>query len=147
MKQKYDHSVHAHLPGREEVTLNWSQDKSGQVTEFQLQAIGDLTLLELVSQWRPRIQGSLKNIKLPQGKNPGAILLREVLLKAKGEWQSPYEAEELCHCRAVPTVVVDQAIVTGAHTPEKVSSLTSASTACGTCRGDVEALIAWRLHK
>ncbi|MCB0386481.1 MAG: (2Fe-2S)-binding protein, partial [Bdellovibrionales bacterium] len=91
--------------------------------------------------------GNIGQIPLPEGSSTGAMLLREVILKAQGKWQYPYEHEELCHCRVVATSKVDAAILTGAHDPRDVSKQTSASTACGTCRPDVEAIIAYRLGK
>ena len=54
------------------------------------------------------------------------------VLKARDEWKPTFTDEEICHCRFVPLAVVDAAIVAGAHTAEKVSAWTSASTACGT---------------
>ncbi len=89
--------------------------------------------------------GDPKAWNLPPGNNHSALLLRELILKIRGEWKFPYPDLELCHCRAIPTQNVDQAILCGAHTPEAVSAITSASTACGTCRPEVQALMAYRL--
>lgn len=81
---------------------------------------------------------------LPESTDHVGLLLREFILKARGEWEFPYPEDELCHCRNVPTAVVDRAIMNGAHTGPQVSRLTTASTSCGTCRPDVERLIAYR---
>lgn len=81
----------------------------------------------------------------PQGASHSELLLKEFILKVKGKWQYPYPHEELCHCRAVPTLVVDRAIMNGAQTTAKVSRETSASTSCTTCRPDVECIIKYRL--
>jgi len=83
----------------------------------------------------------------------GCHELRELILvfksshgvEQRGEWNPPYTHEEICHCRAVPTREVEKAIIMGAHTPQKVSRWTSASTACGTCRPDVEKMISYFL--
>lgn len=83
--------------------------------------------------------------ELPAGNSHSALLVRELLLKIRGEWKFPYADLELCHCRAIPAAAVDQAILCGAHTPETVSAISSASTACGTCRPDVQAILAYRL--
>lgn len=66
-------------------------------------------------------------------------------MKARGDWDFPYKDIEICHCRMVPTEIVDQAIVAGANDPETVSRLTMASTSCGTCRPDVERILRYRL--
>ena len=134
------------IPGREEVHLEFDEDK-GQISGAKLTGIGGPELLETLDLWRPQLKGAVAEIPLPDGCGTGAMLVREVLLKAQGQWQYPYEHEELCHCRAVPTQTVDAAVLTGAHEPSRVSKQTSASTACGTCRPDVEAIIAYRLGK
>lgn len=84
---------------------------------------------------------------LPAGEDHVSLLLREVILKSRGEWKFPYKDDELCHCRSIPTKTVDQAIVAGAHTPEAVTRQTSASSACGTCRPDVQNIINYRLGR
>jgi len=83
----------------------------------------------------------------PIGASHADLLLREALMRLRGEWKLPYDQLELCHCRGVPTEVVDQAIVAGAHDTTTVSRCTSASTSCGTCRPDVQSLIDYRLKK
>ncbi len=112
-------------------------------------------------QWRLRARGchrflnavkklllSEKNPEkweLPSGTSHADLLVKEFILKVKGQWQYPYLQDEICHCRAVPTESVDQAIINGAFTTTRVSRETSASTACGTCRPDVEAIIKLRI--
>ena len=81
------------------------------------------------------------------GADHAAILLRELVLRAEGRFQLPYREPELCHCRAVPTEVVDRAIVSGCHSIESVARCTSAGTSCGTCKPDTEKLIAYRLNE
>ncbi len=134
-------------PGREEASLTVELASDGTIRRADLYGIGGPAFLRALCDLRARLTGSWREVPLPTGNHPGALLLRELLLKARGEWRFPYEDEELCHCRAVPTAVVDQAICRGAHTPQKVSSMTSASTACGTCRPDVEAIIKYRLQQ
>jgi bacterioferritin-associated ferredoxin len=83
----------------------------------------------------------------PAGTSHGELLLREALLRLRGQWKPPYTEAEICHCRSVPTEVVDQAIIAGAHDTTTVSRCTTASTSCGTCRPDVQSLIDYRLKK
>ncbi len=75
-----------------------------------------------------------------------SILLRELILRLRNQFQLPYQEQELCHCRAVPTEVVDRAIIAGSHTVQAVARVTSAGTSCGTCKPDTELLIEYRLR-
>ena len=129
-----------------ELKQNPEQKQKSVIRSASLSVIGGPELLQLAVEWRPKLQGVLGDVPLPKGTSTAAILLREVLLKAQGRWEYPYAHEELCHCRVVQTQTVDRAIVTGAHTPEEVSRQTSASTACGTCRPDVEKILKFRLE-
>ncbi len=136
-------------PGHSEVQLQARIAEGESKLPWKLTAIGPLELLELVAQWRPRIESctDLSQMALPQGSSPGELLLRELLLRARGQWSPPYSEDELCHCRAVPTATVLEAICAGAHTPEKVSRWTSASTSCGSCRKDVVSLLDYCLSR
>ncbi len=73
------------------------------------------------------------------------LLINELILKAKGTWVFPYVDLELCHCRVIQTKIVDEAIISGAQTVEKVSRITSAGTACGTCKPNIEKILKYRL--
>lgn len=137
--------VEVNWPGREMVRLVLQVDSSGNIIEKKLTGIGGPDFLSLLVRVRETLKGPLKLVIPPSGNSPAEICLREVILKAKGEWDYPYKEAELCHCRVVATSIVDQAICLGAHTARKVSELTSASTACGTCRPVVEELLAFRL--
>jgi len=140
---------HVAWVGREEVCLMLEVQDSGAVSQARLTGVGGPYFLRELKSLREQLKQStsltLEKLPLPTGTGPEHLILREVILKAQGRWQPPYAQEELCHCRAVLTTTVDQAICSGAHTPRQVSEQTSASTACGTCRPDVEAMISWRL--
>lgn len=129
------------ISGREELTLVLELDQENDIISAQLKAIGPLNFLQLINKWRAFLVGPLNDLLVPEPKDTGTMLLREVILKAKGQWFPPYTQAQICHCRSVPTVKVEEAILVGAHTPETVSRMTSASTACGTCQPDVKALI------
>jgi len=75
------------------------------------------------------------------------LLISEVMMRLQGNFEVPMKDEELCHCRKIQACKIDEAIVMGAHTPEKVKAWTTASSGCGTCRPDVEKLISFRLTK
>lgn len=115
--------------------------------KIRRRAIGCEALLSLVAELRARDGDDPAKWTLPEGPGHAEILVREFILRARGEWAFPYPHDELCHCRMIPARVVDQAIIAGAHTPEAVSRATSASTACGTCRPDVEKILEYRLRK
>lgn len=129
---------------REFISIEFEKTPSG-LKNAKVQVLGRPGLL----QWASQLRTDLTNGKVPDlpptGVDSSSLLAREIFLKLRGEWNYPYTPEELCHCRAVPTAKVDQAVIHGAHTPERVSEQTSASTACGSCRFDVEAIIKYRL--
>jgi bacterioferritin-associated ferredoxin len=137
--------IHIAWPGREELKVQIEVDERQNISKASLQGIGGPQFLKTVNEYRANFKGPLKDLKVPEGSGIGAIMLREMVLKLKGEWSPPYTDDEVCHCRVVATAVVDLAICTGAYSSRQVSELTSASTACGTCRPDVEAMIRYRL--
>lgn len=121
------------------------RDEVERAPDGRWRATGCTAWLDLLADLRRRYGSDPVTWPLPEGTSHEVILARELVLKARGEWNFPYLDEELCHCRMVPTEVVDQAIVAGAHTPETVSRLTMASTSCGTCRADVMKILDYRL--
>lgn len=123
-----------------------SQDYLEANTEdaSHLKVVGCQEVLQLIRQFQASYGRDLSVWPLPTGEAHSEMLLRELLLKRMGKWEFPYQHVELCHCRAVTAEKVDQMIVAGAQTPAQVSRLTMASTACGTCRPDVEKIIQYR---
>ena len=137
--------IHVVWPGREEIKARVEIDERGIIQKAELLGIGGPEFVAALKSFRAQLVGPLASLKAPTGEAPHEILLREVVLRLKGEWAPPFCEEELCHCRSVATQTVDLAICTGAHSARQVSERTSASTACGTCRPHVEALIQYRL--
>ena len=129
----------AELVGRDLIEIDLSGAKP------RIKVIGCSDLLGLMRKYQVQFGNDPQIWPSPSGVTHGELLLKEVLLKMRGEWVYPYEHIELCHCRTVPTEVVDQAIIAGAHNAITVSRRTSASTACGTCRPDVQKIIDFRL--
>jgi bacterioferritin-associated ferredoxin len=138
--------IEVKISGRDQIELVLDVD-AGIIKTAQVKAIGCHSLLEEVDRLRKRLSGELELVTLPETNDHAAMLVREVLLKAKSQWDFPYKEVELCHCRAVPTSKVDEAIVTGAHRVEDVGEITSAGTACGSCRPDTQKIIDFRLCK
>lgn len=130
----------AELKGRDLLEFDFTQEKP------RVKVIGCTELLSLVRKYQMQFGNHPQSWPIPQGKSHSELLLKEVLLKSRGQWEYPYNHAELCHCRSVATEIVDQAIIAGAHKPEVVSRQTSASTACGTCRPDVQKIIDFRLN-
>jgi bacterioferritin-associated ferredoxin len=83
-------------------------------------------------------------LALPQGNGHVAMLFRELIQKLKEVWSFPYTEAELCHCRAIPTKVVDEAILNGLHKVEEIGKYCSAGVTCGNCRTDIENIINYR---
>jgi bacterioferritin-associated ferredoxin len=127
------------IPGRDRIEYDAKNPQSLKVIGcFQLQAL--IRTLQStgsdVAKW-----------KIPLGDSHSDLLVRELILRSRGEWEFPVQEAETCHCRAVPTHTIDQAIICGAHSIDKVRRLTSANTACGTCFPEVEKILNYRLVK
>ena len=133
------------IPKADELSLCLDLSPDGMIEKATLTGVGGPDLLKTLAEWRPKIRGPLSALPLPEGRSTGDLLLREIILQCQSRREHPYKEEEICHCRAVPTAVVESAILLGAHTPETVSRWTSASTSCGTCRRDVESILDVRI--
>ncbi|MBC7371762.1 MAG: (2Fe-2S)-binding protein [Bdellovibrionaceae bacterium] len=107
---------------------------------------GCTELTQLMIQMKKDHGPQIRQWPAPEGDSHSELLLREMVLKLANQWSYPYKEAEVCHCRNVSCKAIDQAIVAGAHTTAVVSRQTSASTACGTCRPDVQQMINYRLQ-
>lgn len=125
----------------DELNLDLEVDQNGTILESKLTGIGGPKMLELLPKWRPLLQGKLSEVQIPVGVSGPELMFKELIQKAQGRWVPGFEEAEVCHCRVVPTITVRQSIFMGAHSPEQVSMYTTASTACGTCRKDVELIL------
>ncbi|MBK9322291.1 MAG: (2Fe-2S)-binding protein [Bdellovibrionaceae bacterium] len=124
------------LEGRDRIEVE------GTTVKFR----GCSELTNLMKTMRKSFGPDLKAWPLPSGDSHSAILLREMVQKLRGDWNYPYKEVEVCHCRGVSCKTIDEAIVGGAHTTAAVSRQTTASTACGTCRPEVQRMIDYRLQ-
>ncbi len=120
-----------------------------QLESVSISAVGCLDFLKALAVLKQNTPGNLQGLMerlLNQTHVEHVdILMRELVLKLKNEWVFPYAEAELCHCRAISTEKVDQAVVYGARTVMAVNRLTSAGTACGTCRPDIEKILSYRV--
>lgn len=140
--------IKVELEGRDflEVECEGEDPRSpGRVLKVSM--VGCTEFMSLMHKMKHDFGNDLSKWPLPESNDHAAIMIREMVLKLRGEWKFPYEEDEVCHCRTVSTHVIDQAIIAGAHTPEVVTRQTSASTACGTCRPEVQKIINYRLNK
>lgn len=107
--------------------------------------IGCLEFTQFIKNYRANFGNDVFKWPTPKGSSHSEMVIREFIQKLKGTWEYPYKEEELCHCRHVSTKTVDRAILNGAHTHELASRWTGCSTACGTCKPDVEKIIKYRV--
>ncbi len=134
----------AEIPNREWVEFEISLNPRGLVTSAIWRGQGCHALLKSADA----LAAQLKNKELDTFRHEGSghahMLLKEVLEKLSGTSVSK-EDEEICHCRKINRSTIDQMIVLGAQTPEKVKAWTTAGSGCGTCRPEVQKLIDERL--
>lgn len=111
---------------------------------FTLKGTGCRSVYDVIRKYKSQLRGKPSEWVLPKGNGHGEVLLREVILKAQNKWDFPYKEEELCHCRMVPTEVVDRIVKLGTDHVEEVARKTTAGTGCGTCRPITEEIIKYR---
>lgn len=133
--------ITAEIKGRDFIQI----ELDDQMKQSRVHAIVCSSFYRLLSEYRQKYGDEMINWPQPQGIEHQDLLLKEIILKLRNEWNFPYQEDEICHCRSVSTERVDQAIISGAHTPEMVSRQTNASTSCGTCRTEIEKIIRFRL--
>ena len=135
-------SFRAELKGRDLIEIQIPEDSGSKPL---IKAMGCTELLGLIRRHQVQFGADPKLWPIPTGTSHADLLLKEVLLKARGQWAYPYPHDEVCHCRSVATEKIDQAVIAGAHRTDVVSRQTGASTACGTCRPEVQKIIDFRL--
>ena len=129
------HTIVVELDGCDRLELLIENEK------YSLKVIGCTKLLQLLSQLKYQFGSDVKLWVLPEGSNHELMLVRELILKAKGDWNYPYQHEELCHCRMVPTDKVLNVIKQNCFTTGDIARTTMAGTGCGSCKKDSEALL------
>lgn len=132
--------IRAEIPGRDCIELR--ELPSG---EQEVHFVGCAEFARQVNDLKAKHGPNPQDWPVTKALDHSSLLLKEFILKCRGEWNVVYEAEELCHCRKVPTQTVEQAVLCGARTSEQVSQWTSAGTACGTCRSHIEEILKARI--
>lgn len=131
--------------GRDFISFESSNDQYPLKNLKLISLSGCYQFLKSIQELKLKFGVDISKWPLPVENDHVSVLVRELVLKVLGQWEFPYSHEELCHCRQIMTKDVDQSIVWGAHNSNIVSIMTTASTACGTCRPDVEKIIKFRL--
>jgi bacterioferritin-associated ferredoxin len=108
--------------------------------------LGCTEFMEMMQKMKRHFGVDIRKWPLPEGTDHPSILLREMVLKLRGEWVFPISENLVCKCRSISARVIDQVVIAGAHTTDSVTKQTSASSACGTCRPDVQKIIDYRIH-
>lgn len=140
--------VKVELDGRDCIEVEYEGESlppTGKLLKVSM--VGCMEMMDMMQKMKRHFGADIQSWPLPEGEDHASLLLRELILRLRGEWSFPYAEEELCHCRNIPAHNVDQAVIGGAHSPEVVSRQTSASTACGTCRPQVQKIIDYRLGR
>lgn len=134
------------IQNRDELELKIELDPNGEILEAELTGIGGPELLEVIKDWRIKLKGNIGTLSMPSSSHYADLMMKSLLQRAQGKWATQMPDHEVCHCRAVSLQKIENAILAGAQTPEKISRWTQASTQCGTCRKDViEILSQWGL--
>ncbi len=129
--------LHIRLMNRDELLASYNNNK------WKLEAKGCLAFLRAVDQLRK--VPDFSQYSLPEEKDHVSLMIKEFLLRLRGEWELPYKEEELCHCRQIATEFVDQAIVAGNHDLQSIGKQCQAGITCGSCKPDIEDLLKYRL--
>lgn len=128
--------VHLSMAGRDEISI------APLLGGTEIRWLGCPVLDSAIQKWRSSCEGEdPMQWPLPQDFDHGSLLLREALLRYRGQWSPPYTDEDICHCRRVSTRRVQDAILNGSHTLESLRRDTSAGSSCGSCRGDLSELL------
>lgn len=137
----------AEIEHREWLELTIELDETGVIQQSSFHAWGCHNLLNAASEASQQLtKNKIDALKPRAGREHWDLLVNEAFLKLQSAFEFPLKDLELCHCRKVLAKKVDEAIVLGAHTPEKVRAWTSASSGCGTCRPEIEKLLSFRLE-
>lgn len=133
-------TISVEIAGGDEVSVTYHVEND-KIIRSQWSVVGRLELYEEVKKLKTLFVGDYRQIPIPTGTHPEQLLLKKLVLKVRDEWGEQPSDPELCHCRKVPQINVERAIILGAHTIEKVRLRTSANTGCGTCLPDINDLL------
>lgn len=105
---------------------------------------------EKLALWEPSMVDTLIKEEVKKGHEEALVVQRtrllfhELILKAQGAWNIPYQQEIVCDCRQVSGERINHALAAGAADLAAVSLWTTACTSCTTCKNKIDELIQWR---
>lgn len=135
--------IHIHWPGHDEIMFDFDTE-SNLVTRLRVIGCAE-TMIKLKTLKENYAGRSVLDWPVPNGTSHSEMLIRELLLKVQNKWVYPFQEQQLCQCREVPTSDVDQAILSGAHTIHQVTMATGAASACSSCSIHIERILDYRL--
>lgn len=137
----------ARIPGSYEIYLRVELDDCNRIHAVEAQSRGAYWFLVKVKKYLSKIQKGtrLEELPLPAGNDAFGLLMREAILKTKGQWNNSAENEIICTCFKVSSRTIDNAILAGAHTLRSISEATSAGHKCTKCHGPVLEILNRRL--
>lgn len=139
-----EHNYCAKIEGGDEIRITLELDGT-TIIKHTWHVVGSLNLITAAQQLKSSFPSSIDQLVVPQGADTATLLLKELVLKIKNQWNPGDDDPEVCHCRKISQSSIERAIVLGAHTLEKVRKRTSANTGCGACMPDVLDLISKRV--
>lgn len=140
--------IKVELDGRDYIEVDTEgETPSAPGRVLHVSHVGCTEFMDMMKKMRRSFGADISKWPLPEGQDHSSLLLREMVLRLRGEWQPVNAEEEVCHCRNISAHTIDQAIIAGARTPEVVTRQTSASAQCGTCRPEVHKMIQYRLNQ
>lgn len=129
-----------------------------QISSRQIQVMGCQQMMEETTNYLKKFGTDFLSWPYPfssnkNGVNHVELLWTEFLLKAAKTldpktqlvWNPPCTSDEVCHCRKVSLAKIEESIFRGSTTVEMIKEKTQASSACGTCRPEVENILQYRL--
>lgn len=134
------------IPQRCWIKVQLQMDEYKNIQKVNWNAQGSFELIrESEKFFESMNQKNLNQLEVvfpPTGPKTHHLLFQRLLDKLKGEFKETDQGLEICHCRKISQGEIEKAILLGAHTADKVKKWTTASSGCGTCRPEVEGIIA-----
>ena len=124
---------------------DWAEaSQNSKDSPWQIEAFGCFDFLVKVKSLREQLKNKkVSELNLLEDRDHSSLLLNELILKMQNRFVLPYQEEELCHCRHIPTSNVQNALLAGNLSLKAIGQICGAGVSCGSCKPDIEALIAY----
>ena len=108
----------------------------------RVHVIGSIGLMDKMADLKTKFGPDPRTWQIKESaQSTDDILINEFIQKCQLSFKLAYEHAELCHCRMVPTDRVFEGIKQGCQNIEDIGRATLAGTGCGSCKGDITALL------